>query len=111
MYCNRRDASLVRFRSDHVVSEYLIDILRSKRAAADGRPRPHRPALAWLLAASVLALGTTEALSAARHKAGSSAGQPQAASSAGQPQAASSDASAKPASAHRKKVAAAARKK
>ncbi|MBV8753073.1 MAG: lytic transglycosylase domain-containing protein [Hyphomicrobiales bacterium] len=77
-------ALVVRARSAHIVSDNPVDIARSKAAAANGGRGPHRRALAWLLAASLVALGTAEALSVA---------------------------SAKPASAHHKKSAAATRHK
>ena len=75
---SKRSAASVRLRSGHIISGNDLDIAASKAAAADSRG-PHRRALAWLLAASLVALGSA---------------------------AASPDASAKPASAHHKKAAA-----
>jgi soluble lytic murein transglycosylase len=57
--CSKRcAASIVRLRSRHIISDNRIDITR----------RPHRRALGWLLAASLVALGTAEASSAAPAK-------------------------------------------
>jgi len=83
---------------------------QGQAARACHRRSAHRRVLVWLLASTVVALGTADAL-AARHKRASSAAAPKATSSAGPAQSASPALSTKPAATHRKKSASAARKK